>query len=218
MPCRRTSSRKKDIVDEPNDEQPIPEIALTPEEMEERIRRLKAEGLMPNLGEFLQAIVAGRDEYVRSLKEEGAIPPDYEPSGIIDELQKLLTPGTDVRKPISIGDYERVRDALREIIGPGSWRAAIRIAREQDAVVQIRTVQTNLQPASEDEYDITVRDEGTIVVFTPHTEAGRTFLHEMLYSETWQWLGEALCLDHHMARSVIDGAENERLRIGSSTD
>jgi hypothetical protein len=103
-------------------------------------------------------------------------------------------------------------------MGPGSWRAAVRIARKEDAVVPIRSVQTNLPPTPEDEYDLTLRDEGTVVVFTPHTETGRTFLHEMLYSETWQWLGEALCVDHRMARSVIDGAENEGLRIGSSTE
>jgi hypothetical protein len=206
-------------VDEPNDEQPIPEIALTPEEMEERIRRLKAEGRMPNLGEFLQAIVAGRDEYVRSLKEEGALPPDYEPSGIIDKLPKLLTPGTDVRKPISIGDYERVRDALREIIGPGRRRAAIRKALRRDAVVPIRNAQPELPPPERDhEPDLTVIDEGTIVQFIPKTEAGRTFLHQMLHTEPWQWLGNTLCIDHRMAQGVIDGAENEGLRIGSSTE
>jgi hypothetical protein len=206
-------------MDEPNDGQPTPEIALTPKEMEERIRRLRAEGRVPNLGEFLQAMVAARDEYVRSLKEEGAIPPDYEPSGIIDELQKLLPPGTDVRKPISIGDYERVRNALREIMGPGSWRAGVRKALRRDAVVPIRNVRAEPPPPGRDhEPDLTVIDEGTIFQFIPKTEAGRIFLHETLHTEPWQWLGNTLCIDHRMAQGVIGGAENEGLRIGSSTE
>jgi hypothetical protein len=184
-------------------------------ELEARAEQMIREGRMPNLGEFLQALVAARDEYVRSLKEEGVIAPDYDQSSLIDEL---LTASTDLRKPISIGDYEKVRDTLREIMGPGSWRAGVRIARKQDAVVPIRSVQTNLPSASEDEYDLTVGDEGTIVLFTPHTEAGRTFLHEMLLSEPWQWLGKALCVDHRTAPGVIDGALNEGLRIGSSME
>jgi hypothetical protein len=59
-----------------------------------------------------------------------------------------------------------------------------------------------------------VRDEGTVVVFTPNTEAANDFLHNMLQTEPRMWLGESLAVDHRMARGVIDGAENEGLSTG----
>jgi hypothetical protein len=58
-----------------------------------------------------------------------------------------------------------------------------------------------------------VRDEGTVVVLTPNTEAGGRFLHAMLQTEAWQWMGESLVIDHRMARGVIDAALNEGLGV-----
>jgi DNA-binding LacI/PurR family transcriptional regulator len=71
---------------------------------------------------------------------------------------------------------------------------------------------------SENQPDLDVRNEGTIIVFTPQTEAGKHFLQEVLYTDSYQWFGGALCIDHRMARGVIDAAKGEGLTVGFLDD
>lgn len=197
--------------------QPSGPKLLSAAQAEVRANKMVAEGRMPSLEKFLEAIAAGREEYLRSLNENGAVSPDSEPHGLIDVLSECLgAPATTKQSPLSIGDYEQVRDELRDIIGPGSWRAGIRIALKRDAVVPIRSVEPN-SPRSEvgqGDCDLTVGRDGNIMTFAAHTEAGTRFLRECLHTEPWQWIGQILCLDHRLARRVLDGAENEGLRIG----
>lgn len=62
--------------------------------------------------------------------------------------------------------------------------------------------------------DIRIRDEGTVVVFTPVTQEGTDWLHEQLLTEPWQWQGDNLVLDHHLAQGVRDLLMMDGLTIG----
>lgn len=51
--------------------------------------------------------------------------------------------------------------------------------------------------------DFRIRNEGTVVMFTPMTEAARQFLRDKVQSESWQWMGDSLCVDHRVAWDLL---------------
>jgi len=62
--------------------------------------------------------------------------------------------------------------------------------------------------------DIRIHDDGTVVGFTPLTDAARDWIDENVESESWQWLGETLFVDHRMARPLAHGMAADGLEIG----
>jgi hypothetical protein len=52
--------------------------------------------------------------------------------------------------------------------------------------------------------DFLIADHGSIFTIAPVSEAARQWLDENVASEPWQWLGDALCVDHRCARDLID--------------
>lgn len=60
--------------------------------------------------------------------------------------------------------------------------------------------------------DFKVTNEGTVVVFTPLTEAAEAFL-ERCDSEPWQYLGPSLVVDHRPARDLLDAIRSEGLEV-----
>ena len=63
------------------------------------------------------------------------------------------------------------------------------------------------------ETDIYIEDEGTIVVFRPRTPAGFEWIEENVHSEPWQWLGNALCVDHRFADDLAAGMLDAGLEL-----
>lgn len=64
-----------------------------------------------------------------------------------------------------------------------------------------------------DSPDFLIRDEGTVVMFTPVSEAAKNFLRDNVQSEPWQWMGESLCVDHRPARELLHVLVNEEMFI-----
>jgi hypothetical protein len=60
-----------------------------------------------------------------------------------------------------------------------------------------------------------VSDQGSVVGFTPMTEAAKAFLTEKVAAEPWQFLAGTLWVDHHMVANLIEGIESEGLSSGS---
>jgi hypothetical protein len=60
--------------------------------------------------------------------------------------------------------------------------------------------------------DFRISDQGTIVMFTPLTEAGKDFLARC-DSEPWQWLGPSLCVDRRPAIELANYAKMEGLTL-----
>ncbi len=50
-----------------------------------------------------------------------------------------------------------------------------------------------------------VWDEGTIVLITPLTKRARAWMKDNIQSESWQWLGGSLGVDHHCADDLLEG-------------
>jgi hypothetical protein len=61
--------------------------------------------------------------------------------------------------------------------------------------------------------DLTVHNEGTIVVITPRTLLARNWISENVQSEGWQWLGMSLCIEPRMAGPLLEGAILDGLTV-----
>lgn len=53
--------------------------------------------------------------------------------------------------------------------------------------------------------DVRVRDAGSIVQFFLLTQKAKDWVRENVESEGWQWMGQALCVDHRYATDLING-------------
>lgn len=62
--------------------------------------------------------------------------------------------------------------------------------------------------------DVEVRDEGTLVVFTPRSAEGRAWLEANVASEPWQWLGPSLCVEHRCAEPLSNLLIEAGLTVG----
>ena len=61
--------------------------------------------------------------------------------------------------------------------------------------------------------DVLARDEGTIVEFMPVSRAAKQWFNKNVQSESWQWLGDWLCVDHRVAPDLIAGLEEDGLVV-----
>lgn len=57
--------------------------------------------------------------------------------------------------------------------------------------------------------DITVNDQGTVVMFTPLTPKGEHWIQQNVEFESWQMMGKSLCVDHRLAEDLIAGMKKE---------
>jgi hypothetical protein len=61
--------------------------------------------------------------------------------------------------------------------------------------------------------DILIRSEGTVWIFCPLTVDAKRFLGQ-LDTEPWQWLGNALVVDHGVAAGFIQVLLDAGLEVG----
>lgn len=61
--------------------------------------------------------------------------------------------------------------------------------------------------------DVTVRNEGTILLFRPVSEQAREWLSENVQSDA-TWFGRALVVEHRYADGLIEGLESAGLSVG----
>jgi aromatic ring-cleaving dioxygenase len=61
--------------------------------------------------------------------------------------------------------------------------------------------------------DLYVQNDGSIFVVHPLTPPGKKFLRHECQSESWQWLGEALSVDHHMIGAIVQVAQDQGLVV-----
>lgn len=54
-----------------------------------------------------------------------------------------------------------------------------------------------------------VLDEGTIVLITPLTARAKTWIKEHVCSESWQWMGGGLVVDHRYADDILFAADGD---------
>lgn len=63
-------------------------------------------------------------------------------------------------------------------------------------------------------YDFEVNDQGSIVLITPMNENASEWMGENVQTESWQWMGPSLGVDHRCAQALLDGIEEEGFTVG----
>lgn len=61
--------------------------------------------------------------------------------------------------------------------------------------------------------DILVRNESSIVMFTPKSNEGRTWVDENLNLESWQWLGQSFAVEWRYAPDIVQGMMEDGLEV-----
>lgn len=61
--------------------------------------------------------------------------------------------------------------------------------------------------------DVSLRNEGSIVLFTPNTESARDWISENIPEDS-TWWGTALVVEHRYAGTIIEGMQNSGLVVG----
>ena len=62
--------------------------------------------------------------------------------------------------------------------------------------------------------DFCIIDSGSLVGFTPLNDNARQWMNDNVESESWQWLGRSLQVDHRMAQGLVDLIEEEGFTYG----
>jgi virulence-associated protein VagC len=113
--------------------------------------------------------------------------------------QQLMTnrskPGTQAKTP-----RERSKELLLNVLN-----------RLQEAG-QCELVQIALRPENFPT-DVTVRDEGTVVVITPVSRRAKAWIENNLQAESWQWIGDAMVVERRYAAELGDAMRGEGLVV-----
>lgn len=64
--------------------------------------------------------------------------------------------------------------------------------------------------------EIAIYDHGTIVQFEPLSELAVEWFAEHVESESWQWIGGRLCVDHRLADDLATGLQEAGFSISMS--
>lgn len=60
-----------------------------------------------------------------------------------------------------------------------------------------------LRDQAQREADILIRDHGSMWSFTPQSDEAGAYMREGVQTESWQWSGETLMVDHRPARGLL---------------
>lgn len=62
--------------------------------------------------------------------------------------------------------------------------------------------------------DISIRHDGSVVLFTVNTPAAREWVEENVQLEGWQWMGKSsFAVDARFAHDLADGMQGDGLEI-----
>ena len=61
--------------------------------------------------------------------------------------------------------------------------------------------------------DVLIRSEGTVWIFNPVTAAAKEWFDENVHTESYQWLGTSLVVDHRFAAGLIQGILDAGLEV-----
>ena len=66
--------------------------------------------------------------------------------------------------------------------------------------------------------DVLVCDEGTIWLFNPLSERAKAWVAEHVAAESWQWLCDALAVEHRYAPAIVDAMVGDGLVLRAQGD
>ena len=59
--------------------------------------------------------------------------------------------------------------------------------------------------------DVQIVNHGSVVAFHLLSQNAKTFVNENVQAEDWQFMGNALCVDHRFAESLAEAMRENRL-------
>lgn len=63
--------------------------------------------------------------------------------------------------------------------------------------------------------DVTIRNEGSVSVFSFHSPEAKQFVGDNLQLEGWQWLGpNSFAVDHRYVSAIAEGMQEDGLSVG----
>ncbi len=62
--------------------------------------------------------------------------------------------------------------------------------------------------------DVRIVDDGSVIGLTPLTPAAQEFF-DTIETESWQWMGPTLWVDHRTVEALVVGMLSEGLEVGS---
>ena len=67
--------------------------------------------------------------------------------------------------------------------------------------------------------DVTVSDQGSVVMFILNTDKARTFVKKNVHTESWQWTGNTgFAVDHRYASDLLTGMQDNGLTVDNGTE
>lgn len=58
---------------------------------------------------------------------------------------------------------------------------------------------------------LSILDRGSLVGFYPHSDEAKQWIADNVASESWQWMGSVLWVDHRPAQDLINALQQEGL-------
>jgi hypothetical protein len=74
-------------------------------------------------------------------------------------------------------------------------------------------METVMTSTTETGVDVNVSRSGSIFVFDLNTEAAESWVEDNVQTESWQWLGGRLCVDHGFADALVQGMQDAGLVV-----
>ena len=61
--------------------------------------------------------------------------------------------------------------------------------------------------------DVLVSNVGSLYTFCPLTDRAKEWIDEYVQTESWQWFGHVLCVEHRFAWGLAQGMKDAGLRL-----
>jgi hypothetical protein len=61
--------------------------------------------------------------------------------------------------------------------------------------------------------DVLVRNEGSVVIVTPQTDAAKEWVEENVETSGWQWLGGGFAVEPRMLDNLLEGMDADGLEL-----
>jgi hypothetical protein len=63
--------------------------------------------------------------------------------------------------------------------------------------------------------DVRITDHGSIVALRPRSEEAWAWFDANVQSESWQWMGESLCIEPRYAQEIVYALRDEGFEVAS---
>lgn len=126
---------------------------------------------------------------------------------------QVKTPGDKdwVGNQLRFATYVEAAEYVANLAGRWTQVERVNVAGTSDPVnAEWRDGRAHLHS---DKPDVVVTNDGSVVSFAPQTPAATAWIEDNVQSESWQWLGKSLVVDHRYAAQLVQGMLDAGLTV-----